>query len=301
MNSIQLFNATARCLRKLNRKRRFNRDRAMRPLKQSVTAWWTEGINQLFAYLAEGDRWEKLQRHVRLALAADSAVRKALTDSDRKFLAELLAQFGYFNDADVAKRAEEIIAVTSAATFEQAAQFALRQLGVVSADFELRNEAVRDLLLGRKDAAIFATRTHVEEAVQTVTAHFYELGEHPYNQKSLNELGDILGYKAEWQAKRFALTETGIAAEVAQVETYRRNGVAGKQWNVLNVNTREDHLALNGVIVPIDKKFDCGGFPADHPLDPQLPANQVCNCHCWLSPVVDDDFTIDPDRIWEGQ
>jgi hypothetical protein len=44
-----------------------------------------------------------------------------------------------------------------------------------------------------------------------------------------------------------------------------------------------------------------GPFAADHPLDPRLPAHELVNCHCWLSPVVDDDFEIDPGHVWEGQ
>jgi hypothetical protein len=293
------FNATARYARKINRVRRFNRARAMRPLKKQMAGYWDGGLDALFSYMSKHDAWEKLQRHIQIAVAAEQ-FSKAMSDADRKFLADLLAGFDYFNATDVEKKAAAIIAATSVDTFEEGAKFALRQIGIVSPNFELKNEAIRERLLSRSEAAIFSTRSFMDECFQTITANFYELGRHPYNQESLDELRSILGYKADWEAKRFALTETGIAAELAQVETYRRNAVGAKQWNILDMNTRPDHLELAGAIVAIDQKFNCGGFAADHPLDPNLPPHELCNCHCWLSPVLDENFEIDPANVWEG-
>ena len=157
------------------------------------------------------------------------------------------------------------------------------------------------MLLARSQKAIFATREFVESAFETIVTQFYELGQHPHSQAMLDGLKKTLGYKADWEAERFALTETGIACELAQVETYRRNGVKAKQWNILNVNTRPSHQVLAGAVAGIDDKFDVGGFPADHPLDPKLPPGELCNCHCWLSPVLEDDFQVNPATIWESQ
>lgn len=297
---MDLYNAAAREVRKINRVRRFNRGKAMKPLLEQTRAWWNDGLDALFAYMGLHDGWEKLQQHMQLAIASEQ-LAKAMTDSDRAFLANLLANFGYFGDRSVAEKAKEIIAATSVDTFEAAATFALRQLGVADANFELRNEAVRDALLARQDAAIFATRSFMDETFQTITNQFYELGRHPYDSQTIEQLRGILGYKADWEAQRFALTETGIAAELAQIETYRRNGVTAKQWNTLDVNTRPSHAELAGAVVGIDQKFDCGGFAADHPLDPKLPASEICNCHCWLSPVLDEGFEVDPTKLWEGE
>jgi hypothetical protein len=224
-----------------------------------------------------------------------------MTDADRKFLADLLASFGRGGDAEIARKAAEIIEACAIPTFEEAAKFALRQLGVASSEFELRNEAIRELLMARQEAAVFASRTFMEGTFSAITNYFYDLGRHPFDQEALDELRAQLGYKADWEAKRFALTETGIASELAQAETYRRNGVGAKQWNALDVNSRPSHLALDQAVVKIEQKFNCGGFAADHPLDPKLPPSELVNCHCWLSPVVDDDFEIDPESVWEGQ
>lgn len=296
---VQFFNATARGLRKVRRSRRFDRVRAARALNRRVREYWHSGLDALFEYLSSDGRWDMIQRHCQLHGTGAGEVEKALSDADRQFLMEMMAGFGYYSD--VADQAKAIIEATSIPTFEAAATFALRQLGIASADFELRNERIRDLLMERKSAAIFATRNEAQTAIERVLANFYELGRNPYNQNFLGELRKELGYKADWEAKRFSLTETGIAAELAQAETYRRNGVVRKQWNILGRNTRPTHEALDGVQVGIDEKFDVGGYEADHPLDPSLPPEELVNCHCWLSPVIDDDYQIDPSRIWEGE
>lgn len=295
-----IFNATARCLRKVRRSRRFNRVKAARRCQRQVKQFWMDGIDALFSFMAQDDGWEKLQRHVQLAIAAETFT-KAISEADKRFLTELLTSFGYFNEVDVAKATSVIMRATSVATFEEAAKFALGSLGVVAPDFELRNERVLELLESRSQAAVFSTKTYIDDAFSTITTQFYELGRHPYSQETLDGLKKALGYKADWEAKRFALTETGIAAELAQAETYRRNGVKGKQWNILDMNTRPSHIVLAGAVVGIEDKFDVGGNPADHPLDPKLPPEELCNCHCWLSPVLEDDFQVDPANVWEGQ
>jgi hypothetical protein len=293
------YNAVARCLRKVSRSKRFDRAKAARPLDKRMRECWRDATAALCDYLTETEAWDKIQAHVRIDLAADEAiVQKALKDSDKKLIAELMAKFGV---ADIEQAAAAIVQATSVDTFEAAAQHALGQLGIKAADFELRNERILDNLSQRENAAIFASRNEIAGAMDTIVRNFYELGRNPYDARFIADLKKDLGYKADYQAKRFALTETGIAAELAQAETYRRNGVARKQWNILGANTRPTHAELSGVQVGIDEHFVVGGFEADHPLDPQLPAEELVNCHCWLSPVVDDEYTIDPSRIWEGQ
>ncbi len=291
-----MFNATARCLRKVRRARRFDRVRASKPLYIRVNDYWQDGLDALWAYMAQGERWEKLQRHTRLAA---KTITKALSDADRKLLMDLLSGYRYFDDVETIAAA--IVKATRFDTFEAAAKFALGQLGIQAADFELRNERIRDFLESRKSAEVMATRNHVDQVFETIMTNFYELGRNPFDKEFLEQLRKDLGYTSTYEAKRFALTETGIASELAQVETFRRNGVVRKQWNILGDNTRPTHAVLDGVQVEIDEKFDVGGYAADRPLDPTLPSGELVNCHCWLSPVVDDDFQIDPSRIWEGQ
>lgn len=298
MNASLLYSALAAGVRKARGPRRFPRERQSRHLYEQMQSYWRSGIDKLVYHLGLHDGWERIQRHVQQRLAAESFT-KALSDQDRQFLLNLLSHFGYYDNVEA--KAHLIMQATQFDTFEAAATFALKQIGVQSPEFELTNPAIRDRLLERSGAAIFSTRSHIDSTFDTIIEHFVDLGQNPYNDRFVANLKRDLLYETDWQAKRFALTETGIAAELAQHETYKRNGVGGKQWNATGVNTREDHAVLAGMQVDIDGTFDVGGNPADHPLDPRLPADELCNCHCWLSPVVADDFTIDPARIWEGK
>ncbi len=292
------WNDLSRAIRKSNAPRRFDRAVAMQPLLEEMDVYWGDGIDALFSYLSKHDGWAKIQRHVQTDLA-NRKFEKALAPEDKQFLANLLANFSYFDDVD--KEAKTIIEGTSIDTFESAAKFALGQIGVGSPDFELKNDAIREKLLDRTDAAIFATRSHIDSIFGTIVDQFYELGQHPYSSDFVDQLRSDLGVKTDFEAKRFALTETGIASELAQVETYRRNGVQEKRWNITGINTRPSHAELSGAEIDIADKFDVGGSPADHPLDPTLPADELVNCHCWVSPVVSDDFQLDPSNIWEGE
>lgn len=292
-----LYNLCAKEIRKGNAPRRFDRAVAMQPLLDELTTYWGDGLDAMFSYIGHHDGWTKIQRHIQMELAS-RAVNKALSDEDRQFIANLLVNFSYFDD--VQKMAKTIIAGTSVDTFESAAKFALEQIGVGSPDFELKNEAIEQKLLSRSDDAVFATKNHIDSVFGTIIDQFYELGRNPYDQEFVGQLRKTLNAKTDWEARRFALTETGIASEFAQFETYSRNGVSGKRWNISGVNTREDHAALSGTVIGISEMFNVGGSPASYPLDASLPSDELVNCHCWLSPEVSDDFRIDPSRIWEG-
>lgn len=297
------YSRTAALIRKVQPARRFDRVKASRALTKKTDDYWQGGLDALWQYLAERDRWEKIQQFV-TARRVQGCVRKELDTDERKFLSDLLSSFGYYDD--VSQVAATIAAATRLDTFAEAANFALRQLGVRSANFELRNEAIKQLLLDRKSADVFAARNNIDSIMDSVLTNFYDLGSNPYDAEFLASLKSEMGAATTYQAKRFALTETAIAAELAQAETYKRNGVERKQWNALGKNTRPSHAALDGAQVPVDERFklqssDGNVYEADHPADPELPAHELVNCHCWLSPVLDDDFTIDPGKIWEGE
>jgi hypothetical protein len=301
--SSALFKATAAAVRQLNKARQFNRTAAAKPLIERTADYWCKGDQALFEYLTETEAWAAIQRQVILQSAAAKAVRKTLSDSDRKLLMDLIANFDYYSGAD--QVAKTIVEACYFDTFEAAAQFALGQIGVKAADFELKNESLRQFILDRGSAPALATRNHIDATLDTIVSHFCEQGRSPVDGQFLEDLRQDLGYKTEYEARRFALTETGIVAEKAQFETYQRNGVTGKRWNVRGVNTRPSHQDQAGVEVAIDKKWklvseDGSVHEAAHPLDPNLPASELVNCHCWMSPVIDDSFDLDTSKIWEG-
>jgi hypothetical protein len=302
-HAIAAFHATAAYVRKAEAGKRFDREGQAEPLEKKMGAYWSKGTDAMFQYLSLHDAWAKIQRQVQLRHAASQFSKaqfaKSLSKEDIDALKQLLSGFRYYDDVD--KVMHEIIADTSFETFTAAAEFALKQIGLSASTFELKDENIRRELMDRTSAGIFATRNNIETTFETIIEHFYELGQNPYNSEFLADLKRDLGFTREYQAKRFALTETGIAAEKAQAITYRRNGVTGKQWNITGDNTRPTHEELAGVVIAMEDKFDVGGNAGDHPLDPSLPAEELVNCHCWLSPVVDDDYQLDPTNVWEGQ
>lgn len=289
-----LHGALARVARQRKKPQQFNRDRAAAGLAKSTDAYWQKNIEKLVEHLDQEDAWTELGKQAKLS----AIVAKAITDADRQLLRQLLQGLDLYGDAEEVMK--QIMASSTITTFEQASVFALGQLGAKGVDFALRNPVIREKLEARVGAAVFATRNNIDAAMDTIITRFYEHGDNPYDQSFVRALQKDLGYQTEAQAKRFALTETGIAAELAQVETYRRNGVAEKQWNITGENTRPSHALVAGEIIRVHAKFDLDGVKADHPLDPDLPAAELVNCHCWLSPVVDEEFDLGG-RLWEGQ
>jgi hypothetical protein len=75
--------------------------------------------------------------------------------------------------------------------------------------------------------------------------------------------------------------------------------VERKRWNATGMNTRDSHAALSGAVVAIEKKFDVGDEEADHPLDARLSPKEKVNCHCWMTPVVDEAF--ETEELWTGR
>jgi hypothetical protein len=94
------------------------------------------------------------------------------------------------------------------------------------------------------------------------------------------------------RARTTAITEILTASSRSQWEAYQQSPtVTGKTWRHSGGkknNPRPKHVALDGTTVPVDDKFDVNGHEADYPRDPSLPASERVNCHCALSPSVDE-------------
>ena len=113
------------------------------------------------------------------------------------------------------------------------------------------------------------------------------------NGKSVADFTHALidgGIRSErYRARAAALTETLRAHSVAQQEALIQSpAVESKEWvhTGSHRNTpRENHVAMNGVIVPKDEPFVLEGedgvtyYPM-YPRDPALPPGESVNCHC---------------------
>lgn len=58
---------------------------------------------------------------------------------------------------------------------------------------------------------------------------------------------------------------------------------------------RHNHQMLDGVEVEKGELFDLGSESCLYPRQPSLSAKERINCHCWLEPVVNKEYTDDDD------
>lgn len=111
------------------------------------------------------------------------------------------------------------------------------------------------------------------------------------NQKKLiRRIRSVMGNSA-YCAKRIAQTERNRVQSQARSDTIREAAEAGvvmhKRWSTRMINSRDSHVALNGVEIPEGEKFHTiWGNALAYPGDPDAPAREVINCHCVLVPVV---------------
>lgn len=88
----------------------------------------------------------------------------------------------------------------------------------------------------------------------------------------------------EWQVRRIIQTETMFAlGKAGQVASDSLGVRYTKQWATSGlINTRDSHLAVDGVVVGQDEFFEVGGALLMYPHDsrPMVPAGEVVNCAC---------------------
>lgn len=101
-------------------------------------------------------------------------------------------------------------------------------------------------------------------------------------QKIVGRIRNVMGNSA-YNARRIAQTERTRVQSQARADTIREAAEAGvvmhKRWSTRMVNSRDSHVALNGVEIPEGEKFHTiWGNALDYPGDPGAPAREVINC-----------------------
>jgi uncharacterized protein with gpF-like domain len=97
-------------------------------------------------------------------------------------------------------------------------------------------------------------------------------------------------FKDRRRSRTVARTEMGMASQAGQLEGMSASGVVKwKQWNTSrDAAVRDSHL-IDGASVPLQDEFILGsGNHAMHPLDRNLPAEDVVNCRCFVTAIVED-------------
>lgn len=90
-----------------------------------------------------------------------------------------------------------------------------------------------------------------------------------------------------------ARTESCTTINAGSNELYKQEGVQMKEWiSVQDDRTRDSHLVMDGVVIPITDKFEVpateyteGAF-MDYAGDATAPVGQVANCRCTIAPFV---------------
>lgn len=119
----------------------------------------------------------------------------------------------------------------------------------------------------------------------------------------IEEKGRILRRKidgmAKYQAERIARTETATAANQATKQSALDffGGVQNmdKIWNHGGTkDPRPSHIALDGVKIPANQKFNVGGELMDEACQFGASAGNVINCGCSVTYVEKEEKEIDP-------
>lgn len=116
----------------------------------------------------------------------------------------------------------------------------------------------------------------------------------PVRKKKLIEASNgMFADDKKYRAELIARTESCTTMNAGSHELYRSEGITMKEWiSVQDDRTRDAHLVMDGVVVPIEEKFEVpatsqseGAF-MEYAGDPTAPAGQVCNCRCTIAPFV---------------
>ncbi|MBU8842297.1 phage head morphogenesis protein [Bacillus subtilis] len=142
-----------------------------------------------------------------------------------------------------------------------------------------------------KLAGIMKLNTH--EAVENILTDAIE------NGSSIQDIELILKDMPQFdrdRARKTAITEVLAASSAAQHESYAQSpAVKKKKWRHSGGkknNLRENHIDLDGTVIGVDEEFHIpgSGETCMFPRDPKLSAGERVNCHCVLSPVVDNEI-----------
>lgn len=141
----------------------------------------------------------------------------------------------------------------------------------------------------KKLAEIMKLNTH--EAVENILTDAIE------NGSSIQDIELTLKDMPQFdrdRARTTAITEVLAASSAAQHESYSQSpAVKKKKWRHSGGkknNPRENHIDLDGTVIGVDEEFQIpgSGETCMFPRDPKLSAGERVNCHCVLSPVVDN-------------
>lgn len=228
---------------------------------------------------------------------------KALSESDRAFFLGLFNRYGMEQEA---REFTQEVASVNIDNYNKAAQFALSKLKLTNVRFSLTNPYLISRLEQRAETFPASSKVAFQDSVRTIQERFIEQGLAPYDSKFFRDIQRDLGYLFEYEAIRYARSETGHVQSAAQFDLYEKNGVEGKEWTTATFGVRPTHQDVEALDNPgkkytrMDGLFKVGDWTAQYPLDSSLGPEEFCNCRCDIMPYFfDDEFTV-PRHVWTG-
>lgn len=157
-------------------------------------------------------------------------------------------------------------------------------------DFDDLSKQVTDQLDKWLDKLPDLMKLTTDKAVENLLRQAFK------NGKGINWLKARLAELPEFsynRSKTTAITESLRMYSAAGYESMLQNdAVAAVRWrHTLGIKEpRHSHELLDGQVVPKGEHFIIDGEKALYPRDPRLSAKQSIYCHCWIEPVLREEF-----------
>lgn len=233
-------------------------------------------------------------------LDAEKRLEVAALDAFNAWLPEVLEAVLYGDAPIVAASGDKKLAISAAAAELARRNWAARADWILSAARNVWTEqynaakGLAERLIARRGAFSARVRTKLENVADEIFSDLSRLiNEGVSAGKTEAELADDIRERLDpandrWKnhAELIGRTEGPAAFNSGALEGHQQAPGASsqfKQWvSEEDGRVRPTHVAVTGIKVPLNGKFVVGGFAADHPGDESLPANEACNCRCWL-------------------
>lgn len=126
-----------------------------------------------------------------------------------------------------------------------------------------------------------------KQITSTVTSGILQGKSIPEMAKDLQERIPEMNYNSAVRAARTAVTGAENAGRIDQYIAAKKMGIKlKKQWvSTLDGRTRHSHAELDGATIDTSKAFDNG---CQYPGDPNGRPEEVYNCRCTISAILDD-------------
>jgi hypothetical protein len=267
-------------------------------MNRALSKYYAKYFDELFRIIRTPEFNEQMRFWV--TINRYGKLEKKLTPGEAQNIAAFLGNYmSIYQDAD--DYARTVLSAINKDTYERACEFALQKIGVQRGiNFNLTNRELIDDLNNRAMTFPRSSKAVFTNAMNTIERRYIEQGTAPYDQSFVRQLQRDLGYQYEYEAVRFARSETGHIQSAGQYEVYQRNGVEGKEWITATFGVRPTHQELNHERKRMNEDFLVGGNPASYPMDSRLPPEEFCNCRCDIIPYYFEDYGL-PQEIWAGQ